>query len=104
MHALPSLHAVPFGFAGFEQTPVPGPHVPALWHASLAVHTTGFAPEHVPDWQVSVWVHPFPSLHAVPFAARGFEQNPVSGLHVPTVWHASSALHTTGVAPWHTPD
>jgi hypothetical protein len=30
--ALPSLHAVPFVAAGFEQTPVAGLHVPATWH------------------------------------------------------------------------
>jgi hypothetical protein len=75
-----------------------------LWHASLGVHTTGFVPVHTPDWQESVWVHPFPSVHAVPFGALGFEQKPVSGLHVPATWHVSSALHTTGVVPWHTPD
>ena len=29
VHALPSLHAVPFGFTGFEQTPVEGLQTPA---------------------------------------------------------------------------
>jgi len=47
VHRLPSLQAVPFGLAGFEQTPVDGLHVPALWHWS-ATHTTGLAPVHVP--------------------------------------------------------
>jgi hypothetical protein len=28
VQALPSLQAVPFGFSGFEQTPVVGLHVP----------------------------------------------------------------------------
>jgi hypothetical protein len=32
VQALPSLHAVPFGFGGFEQAPVAGSHVPASWH------------------------------------------------------------------------
>ena len=32
VHPFPSLQAVPFVFAGFEQTPVAGSHVPALWH------------------------------------------------------------------------
>jgi len=32
VHALPSLHGVPFDFAGFEQTPVDVLHVPASWH------------------------------------------------------------------------
>ncbi len=68
MHALPSLHAVPFDAAGFEHTPVLGLHVPATWHWSCAVQTTGFDPVHVPAWHVSVCVHALPSLHAVPFA------------------------------------
>ena len=83
---------------------IAGVHVPTLWHASLATHTTGFVPRHVPDWQESVWVHPLPSEHTVPFGAKGFVQNPVSGAQTPAVWQVSSALHTTGVAPWQTPD
>jgi hypothetical protein len=66
VHALPSLQALPSGFAGFEHMPVAGLHVPATWHWSGAGQVTGFAPVHVPPWQVSVWVHAFPSLHAVP--------------------------------------
>ena len=38
VHALPSLHAVPFVAAGFEHAPVAGLHVPATWHWSIAVH------------------------------------------------------------------
>ena len=38
---------------------------------------------HVPDWQVSVCVQPFPSLHAEPFAFVGFEHTPVPELQVP---------------------
>ena len=40
VQALPSLHAVPLGLAGFEQAPVAGSQVPAVWHWSLAVQTT----------------------------------------------------------------
>jgi hypothetical protein len=40
VHALPSLHEVPFAATGFEHTPVLGLQVPATWHASLAVHVT----------------------------------------------------------------
>ena len=84
VHALPSLHAVPSGAAGFEQLPVPGSQVPATWHWSLAVQTTGFDPVHTPAWHLSVpCVHAFPSLHTVPFGTAGFEQVPVPGLHVP---------------------
>ena len=32
VHALPSLQVVPFAFAGLEQIPVAGAHVPAVWH------------------------------------------------------------------------
>jgi hypothetical protein len=32
VHASPSLHAVPFVLFGFEQSPVAGAQVPALWH------------------------------------------------------------------------
>jgi len=49
VQALPSLHAVPFGALGFEQVPVAGSQVPAMWHWSLAVHVTGVEPVHVPD-------------------------------------------------------
>ena len=83
VQALPSLHEVPFGAFGFEQLPVAGLHVPATWHWSLVEHVTGLEPVHVPDSQVSVWVHALPSLHEVPFGAFGFEQVPVAGLHVP---------------------
>ena len=103
VHTLPSLHAVPFALFGFEHVPVPVLHTPATWHWSRAVHVTGLAPEHVPDWQVSVWVHPLPSLHAVPFAAIGFEHVPVATLHTPATWHESLAVHTTAV-PVHAPD
>ena len=41
----------------------------------------------VPFWQVSLCVQALPSLHAVPFAAFGFEQVPVAGSHVPATWH-----------------
>jgi hypothetical protein len=51
------------------------------------VHTTGFDPAHVPDWQVSVCVQAFVSLQAEPLALFGFEQTPVPVLHVPTSWH-----------------
>ena len=83
VHALPSLHALPSGFAGFEQVPVVGLHVPALWHCSDAEQTTGLPPRHEPPRHVSVWVQGFPSLHADPFGFAGFEHTPVDGLHVP---------------------
>jgi len=32
VHALPSLHELPLGLAGFEHVPVDGLQVPASWH------------------------------------------------------------------------
>src|SRR5262249_6459271 len=95
VQALLSLHVVPFALAGFEHSPVAVLHVPALWHWSSAVHVTGLAPVHVPDWQVSVWVQALPSSHEAPFALRGFEQTPVVVLHTPMSWHWSWAAHVT---------
>jgi hypothetical protein len=106
VHALPSLQAEPSDLLGFEQVPFAGLHVPASWHWSSGEQTTGLAPVHVPDWQVSVWVHALPSLQAAPFALVGFEQVPVAELQVPAVWHWSRAVHVTGfeplqLPPWH---
>jgi hypothetical protein len=90
----------PFVLFGFEQTPVAGSHVPAVWHWSSAVHVTG-VPVHVPFWHVSpVWHRPLSQV--APFVLFGFEQAPVAGSHVPAVWHWSSAVHVTGV-PVHVP-
>jgi hypothetical protein len=100
---LPSLHDVPSDLAGFEQMPVAGSQVPAVWHWSWALQTTAFAPVHVPFWQVSVWVQVFSSLHAVPSALAGFEQTPVAGSHVPAAWHWSWALQVRAFEPAHVP-
>jgi hypothetical protein len=83
VHALPSLHVVPFAAAGFEHAPLVGSQVPATWQASLAVHVTGFPPVHVPLWHESLCVQALPSLHVVPFAAVGFEHTPLVGSQVP---------------------
>jgi hypothetical protein len=82
VHAFPSLQDVPFGLAGFEQSPVAGLQVPASWHASCAAHITGLPPVQTPPWHESACVQGLPSLHAVPFAFAGFEQAPVDGSHV----------------------
>src|SRR5438876_5695839 len=83
VHALPSLQAVPLAAFGFEQTPVDVLQVPATWHWSEAVQTTGFEPVQVPDWQVSVCVQALPSLQAVPLAAFGFAEEQVDVLQAP---------------------
>jgi hypothetical protein len=102
VHALPSLQLSPSGRAGFEQTPVAGLHVPAVWHWSGAGQTTGSVPVQTPAWQVSVLVHALPSLQAAPSERAGFEQTPVEGLHVPALWHWSGVGQVTAV-PVHVP-
>jgi hypothetical protein len=69
VHASPSLQAVPLAASGFVQTPVVGLHVPARWHWSSAVQTTGFVPTQTPFWQVADCVQAFSSLQAVSFVA-----------------------------------
>src|SRR5439155_6379 len=97
VQALPSSQDVPPGLAGLLQVPVAGLQVPAVWHWSEAVHTTGFVPTQAPAAQVSVCVQALPSLQAVPSALAGLLQAPVAGLQVPAVWHWSEAVHTTGL-------
>jgi hypothetical protein len=87
VHAFPSLHGVPFVCAGFEHAPVVTSQVPALWHWSDAVQVLAVPAWHVPNWQVSVSVHAFPSLQVAPFVFAGFEQVPVVTSQVPTSWH-----------------
>jgi hypothetical protein len=87
VHAFASLQVVPSGEAGFEHTPVCVLQVPATWHWSCAVQTTGLPPRHVPVSQASVRVHALPSLHVVPSGAAGLEHWPVCTLQVPATWH-----------------
>src|SRR5207249_62666 len=83
----PSSHAVPLVAGGDEHAPVAGCQVPAVWHWSEAVQTTGLAPVQVPSWQVSVCVQGLASLQAAPSAFAGSEQAPVAGSQVPASWH-----------------
>jgi hypothetical protein len=103
VHALLSLHVVPFAATGLEHAPLDGSHVPATWHWSLAVHVTGLEPVQLPFWHASLCVQALPSLQAVPFAATGFEHAPLDGSHVPTAWHWSLAVHVTGLEPAQVP-
>src|SRR5438552_3130379 len=99
VQALPSSHGAPLSLAGLLQAPVVGSQVPAVWHWSAAVHTTGFAPTQAPAWQVSLCVHALASLQLVPLGLAGLLQTPDAGLQMPAVWHWSAAVHTTGLAP-----
>src|SRR2546427_795162 len=80
-----------------------GLQVPAVWHWSEAVQTTGLLPVHTPLSQVSVCVQALPSLQAVPSALGGFEHMPVLVLQVPASWHWSSAVQTIGLEPMQVP-
>jgi hypothetical protein len=52
VQALPSLQLLPLVLAGLLQIPVAGLQLPASWHWSLAVHTTGLVPLQAPAWQL----------------------------------------------------
>jgi hypothetical protein len=81
------LHEVPSGRLGLLHAPVAGLHVPAEWHWSLAMQTTGALPMHAPAWHVSEVVHALPSSHVVPSALFGLVQVPIIGSHIPAAWH-----------------
>jgi len=49
VQASKSSQGEPSVFAGFEHCPVEVLHVPATWHWSDAVQTTGFVPVQTPD-------------------------------------------------------
>jgi hypothetical protein len=101
---LPSLHDVPWGLGGFEQTPLAGLQTPTSWQMSSAWHTTGVPPIHAPlPLQVSAPLQALPSPHEVPTGAGGFEQAPVAWSHVPATWQASDAVQVTGVPARHAP-
>lgn len=100
-----SLQTAPSLFAGLEHMPVPMLHVPASWHWSSGVHTTGAPLMHAPFWQASPTVQAFRSLHDVASGLFPNEHVPLAGLHVPPVWHWLG-VHVTGLAPvqvppWH---
>jgi hypothetical protein len=99
VHALLSLQTVPSVAFGLLQAPVAVLHTPTMWHVSRAVHTTGFAPVHVPAWHESACVHALLSVHVVPSDAFGLLQTPVVVLQIPATWHVSRAVHVTGFAP-----
>src|SRR2546428_9657760 len=97
VQASPSLHAVPLLAFGLEHWPVAVLQVPATWHWSEAVQTTGLEPVQVPLWQVSVCVQALPSLHAVPLVSFGLEGRPVVVFAEAAASHRSIAAATTGV-------
>src|SRR5207247_8708044 len=103
VQALAASHSLPSGLVGLLQVPVAGLQVPAAWHWSEAVHTTGFVPTQAPSAQASERVHALPSSQGAPSGLAGLLQVPVAGLQVPAVWHWSEAVHATGFVPTHAP-
>jgi len=98
----PVEHGVPSGFAGFEHIPLIASHVPASWHSSIAVHTTG-VPVQAPAVHVSPCVQALPSLQVVPLASGGYEHTPLTGLQAPAAWQGPGGAHPTVTPPWQTP-
>jgi hypothetical protein len=74
VQALPSLQPTPSAAFGLEQAPVAASHVPATWHWSSAVQTTG-VPVQTPLRQASPAVHLSPSSQAV---SSGKGEKPVA--------------------------
>src|SRR5438128_12623420 len=83
VQALPSSQPVPSGLAGLLQTPDAGLQMPAVWHWSAAVHTTGLAPTQAPAGQVSLCVQASASSHGAPSGLAGLLEPPDAGVQVP---------------------
>ena len=97
VQALPSLQVLPSALAGVEQTPVAGAQVPASWQSSIARHTTGLEPTHLPAAHASLLVQAEPSLQVVPSKTGDALHLPVERSHTPTLQASSSWLQLTGV-------
>src|SRR5581483_8693835 len=71
---LSALQSAPSALTGFEQAPVAGSQVPAMWHWSDAMQVLAAPPAQAPAWQASPLVQALPSSQAAPLALTGFEQ------------------------------
>ena len=96
--------AVPFGLAGFEQTPVAGLHVPAAWHWSGAVQVTGLragagAGLAGVGLRAGVAVVARGAVRPWPGSSR----RPSPGCTCPAVVALVRAAQVTGFAPVHAP-
>src|ERR1700728_4371305 len=78
----PPIAQKPALSVGAEQTPVPVLQVPAVWHASGAVHVTWLPAVQTPDWHVSERSQALPSLHDVPLATFVYPEVLTVGWHV----------------------
>jgi len=93
--ALPSSHGVVFGLAGLEQTPALGLQVPAVWHWSLAVQTTGVPAQLPLAWQTSLMVHLRPSSQGAPT----FTVRPQAPAEQTALWQTSVAWGQSDADP-----
>jgi hypothetical protein len=92
LHALPSVHEVPFASAVFWH-PVEVLQESVV-HGFESLQLSGVPAVQLPDWQVSAPLQAFPSEHAVPFATD-VKTHPVAGLQVSVV-QALLSLHVSG--------
>jgi hypothetical protein len=91
LHTRPAPHVVPSGFAGFEHNPVVGAHVPALWHASSAMHVVIPPLVQTPASQVLFWEHASASVQGQPSVWFDHADVENFGKHS---WHALAGLAT----------
>jgi hypothetical protein len=75
----------------------------SLVHTSLSSQTRA-GPPQTPFVHVSGVVQKSPSSQGDESVLFGLVQTPVAGLHVPRVWHWSSAAHCFDAPPVHVPD
>jgi hypothetical protein len=105
VHMLASLHVVPLAAFGVEHNPVPGAHVPTVWHVSAAWHTTDVPAAQTPAWHDSAPLHRFASAQVVPLVV--FAHAPP--VHKPVWPHgATTGKHIASAVPFatatHVPD
>jgi hypothetical protein len=74
-----------------------------LWHPSFAVQVIAVPALQTPPWQVSRPLHLLPSSQSAPSPRAGFEQVPVLGAQVPTLWQRSRTVQLTAVPAAHRP-
>src|SRR5437867_577282 len=75
----------------------------SMVQGSASAQLRGAPPPQTPSPQVSPTVQVSASSHADPSGLAGFEQTPVDASHVPTSWHWSCAVQTTGLPPTQLP-
>jgi len=97
VQALPSLQ--PSVFASNVQ-PLPGSQVSVV-QTLPSSHTVVAPGRHAPPEQASPTVHALPSVQELPSDFDGLPHVPVRLSHVPTSWHWSLAVQTTGLLPLH---